>query len=150
MSKVPVFTPAELKMVRDSYAEIEAQGERAAAVFYQRVFALNPALRGLFHGDMREQGRKLIATLGLISTAADKLDELVPTLRQLGVRHMTYRVQEAHYGTVGSALLAMIEDVLGPSRPPELRLLWAKLYAFISGQMISGAREQSQESNAAP
>jgi nitric oxide dioxygenase len=144
MPKAPVYSPAELSLLRESYAKIAAEGDRAAALFYRRLFALNPALRGLFHGDMREQGRKLMSTLGLISTAAERLDELVPTIRQLGVRHAAYRVKEAHYETVGMALLGMISEMLGATYTEETGAIWGRVYTFISTEMIDAARQASE------
>lgn len=140
---VPQFTSAEVERVRASYAKIAARSEEAAAVFYKRLFTLNPALKSLFHGDMREQGRKLIATLGLIAQAVDQVEALTPSIRQLGVRHASYRVKEAHYATVATALLATIEEIAGPEYSPEIGAAWAKVYGFISNQMIDAARAHS-------
>ena len=45
-------------------------------------------LRSLFHGDMREQGRQLMVILHMVVPAGlSRLEELVPSVQQLGVRH---------------------------------------------------------------
>lgn len=148
MSNTPRLTATELTQLRASYAQIAAQSERAAALFYQRLFVLNPSLKSLFHGDMREQGRKLISTLGLISSAADRLDELVPSIRQLGIRHATYRVKDVHYATVGTALLEMVQQMMAETYHPSVGEIWGRVYAFLSAQMIDAARHHAGESTA--
>jgi hypothetical protein len=45
------------------------------------------AVRSLFYGARREQGRKLIAMLHMVVTGLSRLEELVPSVQQLGVRH---------------------------------------------------------------
>ena len=35
-------------------------------MFYARLFEIAPAVKPLFHGDMTEQGRKLMMTLGVV------------------------------------------------------------------------------------
>jgi hemoglobin-like flavoprotein len=43
----------------------------------------------------------------------DRLDQLVPVVQALGRRHATYGVVDAHYDTVGVALLSTLEQGLG-------------------------------------
>ena len=46
-----------------SFAEekvFSSDSDEAAAVFYNRLFELDPDLEDLFTGDMKEQGRKLM------------------------------------------------------------------------------------------
>ena len=39
----------------------------------------------------------------------DNLEQLVPTVRELGARHAAYGVEDSHYETVGAALLWTLE-----------------------------------------
>ena len=58
------MTPEQVKLVQDSFAKVAPIADKAAELFYQRLFEVAPAVRPLFHGDMAEQGRKPVdATL---------------------------------------------------------------------------------------
>ena len=58
------MSPEQITLVRDSFAKVVPIAPAAAAMFYDRLFALDPDLRPLFKGDMAEQGRKLMAMIG--------------------------------------------------------------------------------------
>ncbi len=58
------MTPDQRRLVRDSFARVAPIAEQAAELFYGRLFELDPALKPLFKGDMKEQGRKLMAMIG--------------------------------------------------------------------------------------
>ena len=64
------MTPDQVKTVQDSLAKIAPISEQAAALFYDRLFAISPAVKPLFEGDMKEQGRKLMATSRLSLTGS--------------------------------------------------------------------------------
>jgi len=55
------MTPEQIKAIQDSFAKVEPVAPQAAALFYERLFELAPSVKPLFHGDMEEQGRKLMA-----------------------------------------------------------------------------------------
>jgi len=50
------MTPESQRLVRDSFAKVAPIAPAAAAMFYDRLFTLDPTLRPLFKGDMQEQG----------------------------------------------------------------------------------------------
>jgi hemoglobin-like flavoprotein len=116
-----------------------------AAVFYQRLFALDPAVRKLFrHADINEQGRKLMAALGFVVGHLRKPDALLPVVADLGRRHAAYGVRPPHYATVGVALLATLEEALGEAFTPELREAWAEAYILLTGVMQEAAEAPAQ------
>jgi hypothetical protein len=51
--------------------------DTAAVLFYGRLFALDPSLRCLFHGNMRAQGRKLMAMLEYIVVGLHRLETIM-------------------------------------------------------------------------
>ncbi len=53
---------------------------------------------------MAEQGRKLMAVIGVAVASLDKLEAIVPAVQALGRQHVGYGVRPAHYDTVGVAL----------------------------------------------
>jgi hypothetical protein len=54
------MTPEQRLLVQESCAQVVPIADIAAELFYARLFELDPSLRGLFHGNVREQGRKLM------------------------------------------------------------------------------------------
>lgn len=140
----PAITSTEIALIRATFAAASKNPDATAALFYAKLFELDPTLRGLFHGDMRAQGEKLISMLALVAASLDRLDQLLPTVRQLGVRHAGYRVKDEHYATVGAALLAALAQGLGPVWSPAAHDAWAKAYSLLSSTMIEAAHQASQ------
>lgn len=59
-----------------------------ATLFYGKLFELDPAVRPLFRGDLTEQGRKLMRTIGVIVNSLTRLEETLPTVQDLGRCHV--------------------------------------------------------------
>lgn len=136
------MTPREIALVQESFRKVAPISDQAAAIFYARLFELDPALRALFHGSMAEQGRKLMQMLGFAVGGLSRLDELVPHIRQLGLRHAGYQVRDAHYDTVGEALLWTLARGLGADFTAEHQAAWAKVYWLLAETMKTGARDR--------
>ncbi len=135
------MTPAETTLIRDSFRKVAPIADQAASLFYARLFELDPALRVLFRGDMADQGRKLMQMIGMAVGGLDRLDQLVPAVRALGLRHAGYRVKDEHYETVGEALLWTLERGLGADFTPATKAAWAKVYGVLAETMKAGARD---------
>ena len=60
------MTPDQVKAIQDSFSKIKPIAEQAAEMFYGRLFEMAPAVRPLFRGDMKEQGRMLKAVLATV------------------------------------------------------------------------------------
>jgi hemoglobin-like flavoprotein len=125
--------------VQSTWKTVEAIAPQAAELFYANLFAADPSLRPLFKGDMAAQGRKLMQMIGAAVGKLDDLDTLVPILRNLGARHAGYGVQDAHYDTVGRALLRTLEQGLGEAFTPEVKDAWASVYGTMAGVMMLAA-----------
>jgi nitric oxide dioxygenase len=136
------MTPETIRLVRTSFEHVLPVSDLAASLFYDRLFTLDPSLRSLFPDDLENQKRALMATLQLAVGRLDRLDELVPVVQQLGVRHAGYGVQPAHYPTVGSALLWTLEQGLGEAFTPAVRQAWASVYDLLATTM-QGAAERA-------
>ena len=123
------------ELVQTSFEQVRPIADAAAALFYSRLFELDPTLRPLFKGPIEEQGRKLMEMLGLAIKGLDRPEALLPALAALGRRHAGYGVNEHDYETVGEALLWTLEQGLGPSFTPQVREAWAALYRFVADTM---------------
>jgi len=135
------MTPQQIALVRDSFAKVVPIKEQAAALFYDRLFAMDPSTRPLFRGDMKSQGAKLMAAIGAVVKALDRLETMLDDLRALARRHDRYGVRQEHYSTVGGALLWTLEQGLGSAFTPEVREAWATAYGLLSSAMIAATSE---------
>ncbi len=134
------MTPQQITLVQNSFAQVARISDQAAALFYARLFELDPSLRPMFRGDLQQQGRKLMQMLALAVGSLERLDSILPAVRAMGVRHAGYGVKEDHYATVGAALLWTLEQGLGPDFRPETRAAWVEVYMFIAREMTGAAR----------
>ena len=127
------------ELVQTSFAQVRRIADVAAALFYRRLFELDPTLRSLFKGDLKEQGRKLMDMLTLAVKGLDRPEALLPALAALGRRHAGYGVNEHDYETVGEALLWTLEQGLGPNFTPDVREAWEAVYRLVAGAMREAA-----------
>jgi hemoglobin-like flavoprotein len=89
---------------------------------------------------MGEQGKKLMQMIGACVKGLDALDQLVPTVKDLGRRHAGYGVTDAHYQTVGGALLLTLERGLGSAFTPAVQAAWTTVYTVVATTMKAGAQ----------
>ena len=78
------MTPAEKVLVQQTFAKVVPIADQAAALFYGRLFEMDPSLRPLFKTDLVEQGKKLMQMIGVAVKGLDTLDQLVPAVQNLG------------------------------------------------------------------
>jgi hemoglobin-like flavoprotein len=134
------------QLVQESWMQVEPIADTAATLFYDKLFELDPGLRPMFRAtDLREQKRKLMQTLTVAVRGLHRLDQLVPALEALGRRHVGYGVRDAHYATVGQALLWTLEQGLGPAFTPQVRDAWVETYTLVSSVMQRASRQAEHE-----
>jgi nitric oxide dioxygenase len=133
------MTEEQQELVRSSFAQIAPSAEAVAAMFYARLFELDPKLRTLFKGDMTAQGRKLMAMIGTAVANLHQLDTVVPAVQALGVRHAGYGVTDADYDTVAAALLWTLQQGLADAYTPAMQEAWTQCYVTLAGVMKQAA-----------
>ncbi|HWS90875.1 MAG TPA: globin family protein [Pyrinomonadaceae bacterium] len=125
----------QIRLVQESFEKVVPLADAAAALFYGRLFDLNPALESLFKGDMVEQGRKLMQMLGVAVRNLDRLEQVLPAVCALGARHAGYGVREKDYDTVGRALIWTLRKGLCGDFTPETEAAWVEVYTALAGVM---------------
>lgn len=138
------MTPHQIHLVRSSFAPLQPLAATVAEAFYAQLFTRDPALRALFRGgDMAEQGARLMQMLGAAIDLLDRPTSLDPVLLKLGQRHAGYGVVDAHYASVGAALLDTLAAGLGDAFTPEVREAWTTLYGHVARTMQAGAAPEA-------
>jgi nitric oxide dioxygenase len=137
------MTPDQVKAIQDSFKLVTPITEQAAALFYGRLFEIAPNVKSLFRGDMTEQGRRLMAMLGVVVDSLDKLEAILPAARARAKRPVDDGVTAEDYTPVGAALLWTLEQGLGKEWTPELAQAWGAAYGLLSDYMIGEAYHRS-------
>jgi len=133
------MNPAQQDLVRTTFARLAVMPEVTGALFYERLFERNPRLRPMFKNDMRLQGVKLMAMLAIIVYNLHQPGEVLPAIRDLGVRHVGYGVKLADYDALADALMWTLEQVLAEEFTPEVRNAWAACYGELASEMKAAA-----------
>ena len=135
------MTSDEISLVQQSFAKVVPIQDKAAALFYARLFEIDPTAAPLFAGiDMQMQRIKLMAALAMVVGGLAKPETIVPKAQDLARRHVGYGVTQAQYGSVGAALLWTLQQGLAAEYTPQVAQAWQTAYALLSGVMIEAAR----------
>lgn len=142
------MTPAQIDFVKRSFDYVQPIAGKAGALFYGRLFEIDPELRKLFKGDLGEQGEKLMAMIGIAVHGLDRLDTVVPAVEALGVRHGRYGVKDKDYDTVREALLWTLERALGTFFTVDVKESWIAAYTLLATTMKNAARRSTSAARA--
>ena len=129
------MTNEEILLVQFSWKKVLPLKDALAELFYLKLFELDPGLRALFTEDLEQQGAKLTQMITAAVRALDRMDALLPVVRELGARHEVYGVRDHHYATVATALLWTLEQALREDFTPEVKSAWIKTYGVLSQTM---------------
>lgn len=133
------MTPDQIQLVQSSFSKVVPISEDAAALFYGRLFEIAPEVEPMFKSDMKQQGRKLMATLGVVVNGLTNMEAILPAARSLAIKHVEYGVKPDHYQPVGEALMWTLGIGLGPDFTEETKTAWLDAYTALSGVMIDAA-----------
>jgi hemoglobin-like flavoprotein len=131
------LTQQQISMVKETFQELIPMTDVAADLFYARLFQLDPTLKALFRGNMKDQGRKLMKMLSVAVAALDDVDKILPAVADLGRRHVQYGVRQEHYEIVGEALLWTLEEGLGNQFTPKVKEAWTAVYTLVATTAIN-------------
>ncbi|MBO6893736.1 MAG: hemin receptor [Roseibium sp.] len=133
------MTPDQIQLVQSSFAKVVPIADKAAELFYGKLFEIAPETKALFKSDISEQGRKLMTTLGVVVNGLSNLEAILPAAKALAVKHVDYGVTPSHYQPVGAALIWTLEQGLGDAFDEKTKTAWGAAYAALSGVMIAAA-----------
>jgi hemoglobin-like flavoprotein len=77
--------------------------------------------------------------LGVAVSSLDRMDQLLPVVRSLGTRHVSYGVRDKDYDTVGQALLWTLRKGLGEAFTPDVEAAWSNVYTTLASEMQTGS-----------
>ena len=68
------MTPDQVNLVQQSFAKVAPISDQAAVLFYDRLFEVAPSVKAMFPADLREQRKKLMATLAVVVNGLGRLE----------------------------------------------------------------------------
>ena len=144
------MTPAQLRIVRDTYTKIAPVAAQVGEKFYNRLFGMAPDTRKLFKDDMSYQHEKFMGVvaelvnlhlrslLSLPATQLENSEAAMPTIRKLGKDHAQWGVIPAHFGLMRTSLMTTMHEFLGDEFTPEVREAWEEAFDIMAKVMKHG------------
>ena len=129
------MTPEQIELVQRSFTQVIRDADETAALFYRRLFEIDPSRKALFKGDMKRQGKMLMDTLNIVVSQLHSASAVQPSLEALARRHIGYGVEVKDFTTVGTALLWAIEAMMGNDFTSDTRKAWMAAYSHVAGIM---------------
>jgi hemoglobin-like flavoprotein len=136
------MTARQIQLVQSTWEQVVPIADQAAALFYKRLFELDPELKPMFKSDITEQGKKLMQMITMSVRGLNDLPKQVTVVEDLGRRHVGYGVRNRDYDTVGTSLLWTLEQGLGSAFTPEVKDAWTLTYQTLASVMQKAAARQ--------
>ena len=137
------MTEHQILLVQTSFTRLVDDIDDVARIFFEKLFELDPALRPMFPDEIQVQGRKMFRTLLVIVNALNDPNAILDMVKALSKRHIGYGVKEAHYGTVGEALVRTIGEALGDAASHEIDTAWLAAYTLVADIAKAAAYPQA-------
>lgn len=126
----------QVELIRQSLVQVHPIADQIARSFYARLFEVTPVLRKLFPSDMDRQGAMLMTSLELAVSNLDDPASVLPALRALGDRHLSYGVRPEYYPLAKEAYLFALERHLGDTLTPAQKEAWEAAFDALTQAMI--------------
>ena len=137
------MNPRQIALVQESWKQVQPIADAAAALFYARLFEVEPSVQALFKGDMKEQGRKLMSMITVAVNALSRLEAIVPAVQALGRRHAGYGVEDRHYAVVEEALIWTLRQGLDVRFTAEIEQAWRTAYGILASTMKQASAKKA-------
>jgi len=144
-----MLSQESIAIIKSTVPVLEVHGTAITKRFYEMMFAEHPELLNIFNHANQKQGRQQTALANAVYAAAqhiDKLEAILPVVKQIAHKHRSLGVKPENYPIVGKNLLAAIKDVLGDAATDEILGAWAEAYGVIADAFISVEAEMYDQS----
>ncbi len=148
MEVIAMLSAKTIETIKATVPALEIYGEAITKRFYEMMFTNHPELLNIFNHMNQKQGRQQGALANTVYAAAqhiDKLEQIIPVVKQIAHKHRSLGVKPEHYPIVGEHLLLAIKDVLGDAATDEIIDAWGEAYGVIAQAFISIEKEMYDE-----
>ena len=137
-----------IEIVKSTAPILEMRGKEITTAFYRNLFVKHPELLNIFNHANQQRGRQQTALANTVTAAAhyiDRLEVLLPVVKQIAHKHRSLAIKPEHYPIVGENLLEAIKEVLGEAATDEIIGAWAEAYGAIADVFIAVEKEMYEE-----
>ncbi|OLP63600.1 Flavohemoprotein [Bacillus pumilus] len=130
----------QMNAIKQSAALLKAHGTKLVTVFYQNMIKQHPELLKQFNKTNLMNGSQpeaLAATLYQAALHIDRLEELLPAVKQIAHKHVSVQVKKEQYPIVGYHLIEAMKEVFDLADEDETLLAWKAAYEIIANIFIS-------------
>ena len=106
------LTDHQKSLIRESFNRVEPAADLIARLFYLKSIDFDPSVRDVMKAPTRAQRKKFMAAMKLAVISLDRLSELEPIIKLLGVRQRQEGVKSRHYTAFRRAWLWTLEQSL--------------------------------------
>lgn len=136
--------PNAVKLVQESWAQIEQAGPAAAALSHCNLLHSRPWLTVPYTGYVDERDAMLMRTFGRAVRGMRMLDTHSGLLLQIGRVNAACGVQSHHYPYFEVALLQTLGQILGDTLTGPLKQAWIAVFGTMTRLMLAGAEGQAK------
>jgi NAD(P)H-flavin reductase/hemoglobin-like flavoprotein len=136
------------RLVKESFAAIEAHAREAMEHFYAWLFVQHPEIRAMFPLAMSEHRERVFGALARIVWSLDSPETLASHLGQLGRDHRKFAVKEKHYDAFFGALLGTVRTFSGDAWTADTQAAWEAALGGIAATMRAAAAADAEHAPA--
>lgn len=134
-----MLTQQTMDIIKSTVPVLEVHGVTITKTFYKNLLGENPSLLNIFNQTNQAKGRQQDALANTVYAAAvhiEKLEAIIPVVKQIAEKHRSLGVLPEHYPIVGEYLLRAIKEVLGDAATDEIIEAWGQAYGVIADVFI--------------
>lgn len=138
-----------IETIKATVPVLEVYGTQITTVFYKNMFEAHPELLNIFNHANQKKGRQQNALANTVLAAAqniERLETIIPVVKQIAHKHRSLMIKPEHYPIVGEYLLKAIKEVLGDAATDDIIQAWADAYGVIAKVFIDIEEEMYKES----
>nr|WP_315491019.1 hypothetical protein [uncultured Rhodoferax sp.] len=131
--------PNAVKLVQESWAQVEKAGPAAAALFHCNLLNSRPWLVAPYTGYVDARDAMVMHTFGRAVMGMHMLDTHATLLMQIGRVNAACGVQSHHYPYFEVALIQTLGQILGDTLTEPLKQAWIAVFGTMTRLMLAGA-----------
>ncbi len=137
LEPIPAPAPDSLsehqkELIRESFNRVAPASDLIARLFYLKSVDFDPSIAEVLKAPSRAQRKKFMAAMKLAVVSLDRLDELQPIIKLLGVRQRDAGLKSRHYTAFRRAWVWTLEQSLESRFTRDTGQAWTALL----GQML--------------
>lgn len=143
VTEVAPMSPRTVVLVQHSWAQLVPVSDVVAALFYDRLFELDPTLRRLCRGNLGDQKKDLVQMIAVVVGGLNNPEKLITALQTFGARHAG-EAPERTYDLIGEALMWSLREALRDGFTKEIEEAWTRVYTLVSSVTKQAAAGDAQ------